>query len=80
MDEILFYLAQKGEYSPSTSIAFTPAICNRLDRNTSGIVIVGKNLMALQGMNQMLKDNKIKNIIWRLLRELSKFRCFKGLS
>lgn len=72
MDEILFYLAQKGEYSPSTSIAFTPAICNRLDRNTSGIVIVGKNLMALQGMNQMLKDNKIKKYYLAVVKGIVK--------
>jgi 23S rRNA pseudouridine955/2504/2580 synthase len=60
MDELLFYLVEKGEYDPNRSKAFTPAICNRLDRNTSGIVIVGKTLGAVQGINQMLKENKIK--------------------
>ncbi|HOA81251.1 MAG TPA: RluA family pseudouridine synthase, partial [Defluviitaleaceae bacterium] len=62
MDELLFYLVEKGEYDPNRSKAFTPAICNRLDRNTSGIVIVGKTLGAVQGINQMLKENKIKKL------------------
>lgn len=59
-DEILSYLVQNKEYDPETSKGFTPAICNRLDRNTSGIVIAGKTLGALQGINQMIKENKIK--------------------
>ncbi|NLM13815.1 MAG: RluA family pseudouridine synthase [Epulopiscium sp.] len=59
-DEILSYLAEKREYNPKEANGFTPAICNRLDRNTSGIIIVGKTLNALQTMNQMIKENKIQ--------------------
>lgn len=60
IDEILSYLVRKGEYNPNTAKGFTPAICNRLDRNTGGIVIVGKTLGALQAINQMIKESKIK--------------------
>jgi 23S rRNA pseudouridine955/2504/2580 synthase len=43
---VLFYLHEKGDYLPSA--AFTPALCNRLDTNTSGLVLCGKTLPALQ--------------------------------
>ena len=46
-DQLLYYLNKKGEYSPSTESVFTPSICNRLDRNTSGLVVMGKNLEAV---------------------------------
>lgn len=54
VDQVLFYLLKKGEYSPSKFNSFTPALCNRLDRNTSGIVLVGKNLMAVQNLNKAI--------------------------
>ena len=47
-DQILYYLYEKGQYTPSAESAFTPAVCNRLDRNTSGIVVAGKTLRAVQ--------------------------------
>ena len=39
IDQILFYLNEKGEYMPDKEAVFTPAVCNRLDRNTGGMVI-----------------------------------------
>ena len=47
-DQILYYLYEKGQYTPSAESAFTPAVCNRLDRNTSGIVVAGKTLRAVE--------------------------------
>ena len=41
--QIQAYLYQKGEYSPENEQSFTPALCNRIDRNTAGIVIAAKN-------------------------------------
>lgn len=58
MDRILFYLQKKGEYSTSIDATFTPGICNRLDRNTSGIVVCGKNLPALQWLNRQRQLEK----------------------
>jgi len=45
---VLAYLAEKGEYDLAARSAFTPALCNRLDRNTGGIVVCGKSLAAVQ--------------------------------
>lgn len=47
----LFYLKQSGAYDISRSATFSPALCNRLDRNTSGLMVCGKTLAALQRIN-----------------------------
>lgn len=54
------YLAEKGEYDPSSENSFAPALCNRIDRNTGGIVIAAKNAEALRVMNEKIRDNKIR--------------------
>lgn len=59
-DYVLSYLYQKGEYIPEHEITFTPAPCNRLDRNTSGIVLYGKNYQSLKLLNEMIRERKIK--------------------
>ena len=53
------YLYQKGEYSPSNEQSFTPALCNRIDRNTGGIVIAAKNAETLRVMNEKIKSREI---------------------
>ena len=53
------YLAQKGEYNPQEENTFAPALCNRIDRNTGGIVIAAKNAEALRDINGRIKNNKI---------------------
>lgn len=58
-DEVRYYLMEKGSYDPNTSKGFTPAPCNRLDRNTAGIVLIGKNIPALQSLSSMLKTKEI---------------------
>lgn len=58
-DQLLYYLYEKNEYDISKEASFKPAICNRLDRNTSGIVVLGKNLAAVQALNKAFKDNEI---------------------
>lgn len=54
------YLAQSGEYDPSSELSFAPALCNRIDRNTSGIVIAAKNAAALRDMNERIKTGEVK--------------------
>ena len=54
------YLYEKGEYNPSDENSFSPALINRIDRNTGGIVMAAKNAEALRIMNQKLKDREIK--------------------
>ena len=53
------YLAQKGEYCPDEEQSFAPALCNRIDRNTGGIVIAAKNAAALREMNQKIRDDEV---------------------
>jgi len=48
---VLIYLGQKGDYSPYAT--FTPALCNRLDVNTSGLVVCGKNYQAIRAINAL---------------------------
>ena len=56
------YAYQKGEWRPREENAFAPALCNRIDRNTGGIVIAAKNAEALRVLNEKIRE-----------RELSKF-------
>ena len=59
IDQILYYLYQKGQYTPDAASSFTPALCNRLDRNTSGLVIAGKTLKGVQAVNEIIRTHKL---------------------
>ena len=59
IDHIQAYLYQKKEWSPRGENSFTPALCNRIDRNTGGIVIAAKTAEALRVMNQKIKDREL---------------------
>lgn len=60
INHILAYLTQKGEYNPQNENTFRPALCNRLDRNTGGIMCAAKNAAALREMNDLIKQHKLK--------------------
>ena len=53
------YLVQKGEYKPNEENSFAPALCNRIDRNTGGMVISAKNAPSLRAVNERIKNNEI---------------------
>lgn len=53
------YLYGKGEYDPKAENAFAPALVNRIDRNTGGIVMAAKNAEALRILNQKVKDREL---------------------
>ncbi len=57
-NEVLNYLYYKGEFDPKINNGFTPAPAHRLDRNTSGLVLFGKNLKSLQQLEEMFKEKK----------------------
>jgi len=57
---VLFYLQENKSYDSESS--FTPALCNRLDVNTSGLVVCGKNLFTLQKINLMFKNQEIDRV------------------
>lgn len=60
IDQALFYLYEKGEYTPARDSVFAPALCNRLDRNTSGLVVIGKTPAAVRELNRASAEGKIK--------------------
>ena len=59
INHIQAYLYQKREWNPRWENAFTPALCNRIDRNTGGIVIAAKNAETLRIINQKIRDREI---------------------
>ena len=60
IDHIQAYLYAKGEWNPRGENSFTPALCNRIDRNTGGIVIAAKTAEALRVMKQKIRDREIE--------------------
>ncbi len=60
IDEIKAYLYNKGEYDPESELSFAPALCNRIDRNTGGIVIAAKNAESLRVMNEKIKLHQVE--------------------
>ena len=66
------YLCQKGEYDPTAEQSFAPALCNRIDRNTGGIVIAAKNAEALRVMNEKIRENKLSKFYLCLVHGIPK--------
>ena len=60
ISNIQAYLRQTGQWDPKAENAFTPALCNRIDRNTGGIVIAAKNAEALRILNEKIRDREIE--------------------
>ncbi|MBE5964769.1 MAG: RluA family pseudouridine synthase [Lachnospira sp.] len=59
VEHIIEYLLSTGSLTTEDLATFTPGICNRLDRNTSGIVVAGKSLKGLQDMNEAFKSRSL---------------------
>lgn len=55
IDVIKAYLIKKGEFDPDSENSFAPALCNRIDRNTRGLVICAKTAVALREINAAVK-------------------------
>ena len=60
-NQVVDYLIEKGDYSPRVDRTFSPAPVNRLDRNTTGLVVFGKNARALQELNHMIREKNFVN-------------------
>ncbi len=56
MNQVCGYLQENGEYDPALERSFTPSPVNRLDRNTTGLVIFGKNAASLRFLTRLLRD------------------------
>ena len=59
-NQVKDYLIEKGDFNPRTEKVFAPAPANRLDRNTTGIVICGKTSPALKGLNEMIRKDLVR--------------------
>jgi 23S rRNA pseudouridine955/2504/2580 synthase len=59
INRIKKYLISKGEYNPTVENSFAPALCNRLDKNTCGLVVCAKNAKTLREVNLMVKTNLV---------------------
>jgi len=66
IDHIKAYLYKKGEFCPQEENSFSPALCNRIDRNTSGLVICAKRAVSLRELNEMIRFHRIekKYLAW----------------
>jgi len=60
INHIKDYLYRKGVYDPGEEQSFAPALCNRIDRNTSGLVIAAKTAEALRAMNELIRTGGVK--------------------
>lgn len=60
VDAFTAYLAQKGEYIAGQEHTFAPALCNRLDRGTEGLVVAAKNYAALRDMNEIIRTDLVR--------------------
>lgn len=60
VEHLTAYLLQTESLTEAQLELFRPAVCNRLDRNTSGIVIAGKSLAGLQEMSRLLKERTVR--------------------
>ena len=59
VNQVTDYLIEKGDFVPRIEKSFRPAAANRLDRNTSGIVIFGKNSRSLRELNRIISDKSV---------------------
>ena len=59
INHIQAYLYQKREWNPKWENAFTPALCNRIDRNTGGMVIAAKDAETLRVINEKIRDREL---------------------
>ena len=68
-DMVISYLINKGEYDPNKDLGYVPAPAHRLDRNTAGIVIFGKNLATLQYLSSIMQNkDKIRKSYLALVK------------
>ena len=56
------YLYEEGKYNPENETSFAPALVNRIDRNTGGIVMAAKNAEALRIMNEKVKERELDKL------------------
>lgn len=79
VEHLIAYLLDSGQITESQLQTFHPSVCNRLDRNTSGILCAGKSLTGLQEMSRFFKERTIaKYYLCPVAGELSKSAAVRG--
>jgi 23S rRNA pseudouridine955/2504/2580 synthase len=74
INRIKAYLYKKGEFVPENEHSFEPSLCNRIDRNTGGIVIAAKNTESLRVMNEKIKLRHVKKLYLCILKGVPRKR------
>ena len=77
-DYVLSYLNNKGDYVPENEVTFTPAACNRLDRNTSGLIIFGKSFDGLKCINEAIREDEIRKHYYTLAKGKVRDGLYEG--
>ncbi|MGN0144820.1 MAG: pseudouridine synthase [Clostridium sp.] len=77
-DYVLSYLNDKGSYVPENEVTFTPAACNRLDRNTSGMIMFGKTFEGLKCINEAIREDEVKKYYYTLAKGRVKGGLYEG--
>lgn len=79
IEHIISYLLESGQITKEQLKSFHPGVCNRLDRNTSGIIIAGKTLLGLQKMSELLKTRNIDKYYQCIVKgKITKSQCIEG--
>lgn len=71
-NQVKDYLIANGEYNPRLEKVFSPAPANRLDRNTTGLVLFGKNALSLQALNKIIRENKTRKFYLTIIHGIIK--------
>ncbi|MDD2980491.1 MAG: RluA family pseudouridine synthase [Hespellia sp.] len=79
VEHFITYLLRSGQITETELATFHPSVCNRLDRNTSGLIVAGKSLAGLQKMNELFKDRTLeKYYLCVVYGEISESAHVKG--
>lgn len=79
VEYFIHYLLSTKQLSTKQLQSFKPAICNRLDRNTSGMVVAGKSLIGLQKMSELLKSRDMDKYYWCIVKgQIRKKQLIEG--
>jgi len=62
INRIKIYLYNNGNYDPDSENSFAPALCSRLDKNTSGLVVAAKNASSLREVNELIRQGNLTKI------------------
>jgi len=67
IDYAVDYLIKKGDYDPKTNLTFTPACANRLDKNTTGVILVPKSYKTLQEVNSAIREDRTEKVYYAIV-------------